>query len=71
MLWSFHRDGEHFAYEIRSPAEGDGLELVIRQSDGRETVELFADGNAVDARAKELQLQLLNDGWWIAGDPRR
>jgi hypothetical protein len=25
----------------------------------------------VDERARELQHQLVNDGWWLASDPRR
>ena len=71
MLWSFHRAGEHLAYEIRRSTERPGFELIIRQPDGSETLEYFADHTAVDKRAAELQQELLQNGWWLAGDPRR
>jgi len=71
MLWSFHRGGEHLMYEIRTSTESAGFELVIRKPDGSETTEQFADHSAVDQRAAELQSDLLANGWWLAGDPRR
>jgi hypothetical protein len=71
MLWSFHRAGEHLVYEIRTRADAEGFELIIRSPDGGEKVELFNDHVAVDRRAEELQRELLDNGWWLAGDPRR
>lgn len=71
MLWSFHRGGEHLAYEIRTSTELPGFELIIRKPDGSETLEYFPDHTAVDKRAVELQQELLQNGWWLAGDPRR
>lgn len=71
MLWTFHREGKQLVYEIRVSADARGFDLVIRQPDGTETVERFPDSAGVDRRALELQQQLLNDGWWLAGDPRR
>lgn len=71
MLWTFHRKGEQLVYEIRLSADAPGFELAIRQPDGTETVERFTDSTGVDRRSLELQQQLLNDGWWLAGDPRR
>ena len=71
MLWSFHRGGEHLVYEIRTAANAAGFELIIRAPDGSETIEYFTDHTAVDSRAEELQRQLLETGWWLAGDPRR
>lgn len=71
MLWSFHRDGEHLVYEIRTRADAAGFELIVRNPDGAETVELFDDHIAVDRRAEQLQRELLESGWWLAGDPRR
>jgi hypothetical protein len=71
MLWSFHRGGEHLAYEIRRSTESAGFELIIRKPDGSETTERFADHLSVDQRAAELQSDLLANGWWLAGDPRR
>ena len=71
MLWSFHRGGEQLVYEIRSRTEAAGFELIVRKPDGSETVELFDEHTAVDRRAEELQRELLHNGWWLAGDPRR
>jgi hypothetical protein len=71
MLWSFHRGGEHLVYEIRNRIDAPGFELIIRRTDGSETVELFDDHTSVDRRAEELQRDLLHTGWWLAGDPRR
>lgn len=71
MLWSFHRNGEHLVYEIRTRTDADGFELIIRSPDGTEKIELFDDHVAVDRRAEELQRELLDKGWWLAGDPRR
>ena len=71
MLWSFHRGGEHLAYEIRTMPGAEGYELIIRKSDGTETIELFEHHTDVDRRAEELQRELLDSGWWLAGDPRR
>lgn len=71
MLWSFHRGGEHLVYEIRTRADAPGFELIIRKPDGVETVEYFTDHLAVDRRAEQLQRDLLETGWWLAGDPRR
>jgi hypothetical protein len=71
MLWSFHRRGEHLMYEIRPRNGAPGFELIIRGPDGSETIESFDDHTAVDGRAEELQRQLLDTGWWLAGDPRR
>lgn len=71
MLWSFHRNGERLVYEIRTRADAPGFELIIRDPGGAETVELFDDHVAVDRRAHQLQRELLQSGWWLAGDPRR
>jgi hypothetical protein len=71
MLWSFHRAGEHLVYEIRTRADASGFELLIRKGDGSETVERFDDQAAVDRRSAALQRELLDAGWWVAGDPRR
>ena len=71
MLWSFHKGGQHLMYEIRARTDARGYELIIHNDDGSETVELFDDHTAVDTRAETLQRELLQNGWWLAGDPRR
>lgn len=70
MLWSFHREGKQLTYEIRTPAE-ETYEIVIHEPGGGERVERFHSAAAVDERARELQQQLVSDGWWLASDPRR
>lgn len=71
MLCSFHRKGEHLVYEIRSRVDAAGFELLVRRPDGSETIEYFDNHTSVDRRAEELQRELLDNGWWLAGDPRR
>jgi hypothetical protein len=71
MLCTFHRAGEQVMYEIRLVTGSSEFEMIIQQPDGTETVERFADNTGVDRRARELQEQLLTDGWWLASDPRR
>jgi hypothetical protein len=70
MLWSFHRDGKQLTYEIRTPAR-DTFEIVIHEPGCEDRSERFHSAAAVDDRAKELQQQLVHDGWWLASDPRR
>jgi hypothetical protein len=71
MLWSFHRDGKQLSYEIKPTPEDGGYEIVIHDPDGTSRVERFDSAARVDERARSLQLTLVNDGWWLASDPRR
>jgi hypothetical protein len=71
MLWSFHRDGKQLSYEIRPTPEGAAFEIVIHEPEGSHRVERFETAAEVDERARQLQQQLVNDGWWLASDPRR
>jgi hypothetical protein len=70
MVWSFHRDGKQLTYEIRSTAEGL-FEILIHEPDATDRIERFHSAAAVDERARQLQKQLVDDGWWLASDPRR
>jgi hypothetical protein len=70
MLWSFHRDGKQLTYEIRTP-EKDTFEIIIHEPGREDRIERFHSAAAVDDRARELQQQLVDDGWWLASDPRR
>jgi hypothetical protein len=71
MLWSFHRDGKQLSYEIRPAPDGVAFEIVIHEPEGTDRVEQFDTANEVDERARQIQQQLVNDGWWLASDPRR
>jgi hypothetical protein len=71
MVWSFHRDGKQLSYEIRPAAESAAFEIVIHEPEGSHRVERFDTAAAVDERARQIQQQLVNDGWWLASDPRR
>jgi len=71
MLWSFHRDGKQLSYEIKPASEDGEYEIVIHEADGTSSVERFDSAAKVDERARLLQMQLVNDGWWLASDPRR
>ena len=71
MLWSFHRDGKQLTYEIRSTSEEGGFEITIHEPDREDRIERFETAAEVDERARQLQQQLVDDGWWLASDPRR
>jgi hypothetical protein len=71
MLWTFHRRGQRFHYEIHQAENGLGFELVLYHPDGRQTTERLADSAALNRRALELQRELLADSWFISSDPRR
>jgi hypothetical protein len=71
MLWTFYRDGRCVNYEVRNAPDGSGFELIVRHPDGGETREQFANSEALNRRALELQNSLLDGGWFVAGDPRR
>jgi hypothetical protein len=72
MVWSFHRDGKQLSYEILPAArEGGAFEIVIHEPEGSHRVERFDTAAEVDERARQLQQQLIHDGWWLASDPRR
>ena len=71
MLWTFHRAGQHFHYEIRRAENDADFELVLYHSDGHQAVERFADSGALNRRTQELQRSLLEDGWFISADLTR
>jgi len=71
MLWTFHRAGEQFHYEIRRAETDADFELVLYHPDGRQAVERFADSAALNRRTQELQRTLLEDGWFISADLTR
>jgi hypothetical protein len=71
MLWTFVRRGVQMSYEVRRTREKGGFELVLRTPDGHEEVEHYDTEEEVHRRAEHLHQLLVNDGWFIAGDPRR
>ena len=71
MLWTFHRAGQHFHYEIRRAENNSDFELALYHPDGRQAVERFSDSGALNRRTQELQRSLLEDGWFISADLTR
>ena len=71
MLWTFHRAGQQFHYEIRRAENDSDFELVLYQPEGNQTIERFADSGALNRRTQELQRSLLEDGWFISADLTR
>lgn len=65
MLYTFHREGQQFHYEIHQAERDAGFELVLYHPDGRQTIEQFADSARLNHRTQELQRALLEDGWFI------
>jgi hypothetical protein len=63
MLWFFERREARLRYEVRREKDGPRYELVITWPDGHEEIEVFADADAVAARARHLQDHLQAEGW--------
>ncbi len=68
MLWFFEKDGEQLQCEIRSAADGAGVELTWTQA-GETHREQFATGADAETRRLHLQESLLHDGWTLIGEP--
>lgn len=72
MLWtSCHDDGRQIHYEVRHAMDEAGFELVVHYPDGRQGCERFGNAAALNRRALEIQQELLDDGWFVGGTPRR
>jgi hypothetical protein len=67
MIWFFERAGVRLQCEIRSAAEGSGLELVWTTPDGQTHVERSDDENELTKRRHELEAKLKLDGWQRVG----
>jgi len=62
MFTWFQRGDEYLRYEAREISSGD-YELTILTSDGTETVERFADQEALSERQVALQRELEAEDW--------
>jgi hypothetical protein len=62
MFTWFSRDAAFFGYEARELSPG-AFQLVVRQADGTEHVEEFADQHALTDRQLALQHELEAQGW--------
>jgi hypothetical protein len=63
MVWFFDRQGNFIRCETRESPSDPGFELVILDPDGTERVEQFSDSQSLDARQRELQSTLEDNGW--------
>ena len=62
MFWWFERNGHFMRCEVRD-VPGAGYELVVTNSDGTDRVERFEDSSGLAKRQRELERDLVNDGW--------
>ena len=62
MFWWFERNGQFMRCEARD-ALGNGYELVVTNCDGIDQVERLADSSDLAKRQRELEHDLIADGW--------
>ena len=62
MFWWFERNGQFMRCEARD-VPGNGYELVVTNFDGIDRVERFADSADLAKRQRELEHDLIADGW--------
>ena len=62
MFWWFERKGQFTRCEIRN-VPGGGYELLVANSDGTDRVERFADSSDLAKRQRELERDLVAEGW--------
>jgi hypothetical protein len=71
MLWTYNRAGLQTSYEVCQAADGFGYELKRRYEDGREGFERFNTIEQLNQRIAKIEVELLVDGWSLAGTTRR
>jgi hypothetical protein len=67
MLYFFVRGAETKVCEVRLNPEGEGYELVVRESDGVEHIERFKLLDEMLRREHELTQAWLATGWRLTG----
>jgi hypothetical protein len=71
MLYLFVRGPETKLCEVRLNPEGEGYELVIRESDGAEHIERFQLLDEILRREHELTQAWRATGWRLTGGRER
>jgi hypothetical protein len=70
MLWTYNRAGRWTSYEVCQTHDGKGYEMKRRHEDGEEEFERFSTLEQLNRRIEQLELELLRDGWSLAGGIR-
>ena len=62
MFWWFERNGSFMRCETRDLPD-DGYLLVVTNADGTDRVERFADSSDLTKRQRDLERDLVSEGW--------
>jgi hypothetical protein len=71
MLWTYKRAGRQTSYEVCQSADGAGYEVKRRHEDGREEFVRLQTLDQLNFHIQSIELELIRDGWSLAGTPRR
>jgi hypothetical protein len=71
MLWTYQRAGRQTSYEVCQSADGSGYELKRKHENGREEFERFSTIEQLNQRIQKIEMELLTDGWSLAGAASR
>jgi hypothetical protein len=70
MLWTYQRAGRWTSYEVCQTNDGQGYEMKRRHEDGEEEFERFTTLEQLNRRIQKIEIELLSDGWSLAGGLR-
>ena len=71
MLWTSNRAGRQTSYEVCQALDGSGYEVKRRHEDGREEFVRLHTLEQLNHHIQKIELELIRDGWSLAGTPRR
>ena len=63
MIFFYEQQGRYTRCEVHPRADGASAELIVTQPDGAATIEVLS-GSDVMRRVNELQVTMLQAGWW-------
>jgi len=70
MLWTYNRAGRQTSYEVCQSADGSGYEVKRRHEDGREELVRIHTLDQLNRHIQTIEIELLRDGWSLAGTGR-
>jgi hypothetical protein len=63
MIWFSSDSADRILYEIRRDEAGEGFELKMVHSNGRQVLERFHDAAELARGARKVQTELRGSGW--------
>jgi hypothetical protein len=63
VIFFYEQAGRYTRCEVHPRADGRSAELIVTNPDGAATIEVLS-GSDVTRRVTELQVTLLQAGWW-------